>query len=296
MILNKRIFTATLSIVTIVAGLALLSGMPSLTLSAPSRDAAAAPSPSAGLTLVFADEFDGSSVDRTKWYVGGKPNSDGGQWGGAHFVGPNEPQFASVYHVGDGVLTITAHHDVAYQDPERWGRKWYSGHLSAGFRDGRTSVAQRQGYFEARMKFPDVPGAWPGFWLLNVASIDQTKQPITVEEDVVEAYGHDVNSYVFTQHAWRVPRGSPGDAQVQVRQLPNTSADFHTYGARITSTEIIVYFDGVEKGRVPLAAATGVDPFFPLLDLAISQDWPVTIPSSGTMTMQVDYVHVYAAP
>lgn len=289
-----RKFALMLPIATGLAVVANLPGSHLTTTPALSASTHAALGPTAGLALVFADEFDGTSLDRTKWFVGGKPNSDGGQWGGAHFVGPEEPQYARVYQVADGVLTLTAYHDDAYRDPEGWGRQWYSGHLSAGFRDGRTSVAVRRGYFEARMKFPSVPGAWSGFWLLNAASIDQTTLPVTVEEDIVEAYGHEPYAYVFTQHAWR--GAGNGDAQIQVTRLPDTSADFHTYGARITDTEIIVYFDGLEKGRVPLAAAAVVDPFFPLLDLAISQDWPVKIPPSGRITMQIDYVRVYAAP
>ncbi len=39
------------------------------------------------------------------------------------FVSKDEPQFDEVYRVQDGVLRIRAHHDLNYQDPEKWGWK-----------------------------------------------------------------------------------------------------------------------------------------------------------------------------
>jgi hypothetical protein len=284
----------------------------SATLAADQAVTTAPPRPSAaeGMRLIFRDDFEGP-LDPTRWYFGPKP--DGGQWGGAHFVSKDEPQFSAVYHVQDGVLRIRAHHDLTYQDPEKWGwkepgpknpmpadqawkpgRTWYSGQLALAFPDGHATAAVRKGYFEVRAKLPATPGAWSApLWLLNVPSIKQQKSSVEID---IEAYGAFPTHWNPSIHDWG-PGGHPHAYLTGDLTVGDITTDFHAYGIQITETEVIWYFDDKEVFRKPLyrAADPTLGKFFPIMDLAISYDWPVQIPPSGHIDLLIDRISVYSA-
>ena len=68
---------------------------------------------------------------------------------------------------------------------------------------------------------------------------------------------------------------------------------FHTYGARITTDWITVYFDGKELSRFPMSESFRT-PLYMLVSLAMN---PKEVEqASGTYNMVVDYVRAYAAP
>ncbi|CAM3180126.1 Endo-1,3-1,4-beta-glycanase ExsH [Methylobacterium mesophilicum] len=232
-----------------------------------------------------------------KWFIGPKP--DGGQYGGAHFVTKDEPQFSRIYTVANGVLSIRAYYDGAYKDPEGWGRQWYSGQISSCFPDDRVTGAVRTGYFVMRAKLPAVRGAWPAFWLGNVAGNRNPNGGLEV--DILEGYGRFPLGYVGTIHDW--PGQSGKDHLFQQKHFDNmlgganTQTDFHTYGLRITDTESIWYFDEKELVRFPLYRAndTNLGAFFAMIDLSVGGGWPVDQPKSGYMEMLVDYVRIYSA-
>lgn len=260
---------------------------------------AQAPAPAAGMKLVFSEDFDGTSLDTTKWFAGPKPEGDSGQWGGAYFVKAGDPRFKEVYHLEDGKLRIRAFHDPNFQDPNRWGRKWYSGQISSAFPGGRATGAARKGYFVARMKMPDNPGAWSAFWMLNTQSINKSLGKGAVEIDVVEAYGHDQSNYMATIHNWKEQK-KPDDAEKNTSGLlrgANLTNSYHDYAALVTDKEVIWYFDEIEIFRHSLYRAddTTMGQFFVLLDLAISQDWPVIIPASKQIDLFIDSVRIYSA-
>lgn len=260
---------------------------------------AATPAPAAGMKLVFSEDFDGTALDTTKWFAGPKPEGDSGQWGGAYFVKQDDPRFKSVYHVEDGKLRIRAFHDPNFQDPSRWGRKWYSGQISSAFPGGRVTGAARKGYFVARMKMPDNPGAWSAFWMLNTQSINKALGKGAVEIDVVEAYGHDRLNYMATIHDWKEQGKSDGAERNTSGRLrgANLTTGYHDYAALVTDKEVVWYFDDIEIFRHPLYRADDftMGKFFVLLDLAISQDWPVKIPENGQIDLFIDSVQIYSA-
>ncbi|TXN38579.1 glycoside hydrolase family 16 protein [Methylobacterium sp. WL7] len=249
------------------------------------------------MKLVFEDDFSGNTLDQLKWFIGPKP--DGGQYGGAHFVTKDEPQFSRIYTVANGVLSIRAYYDGAYKDPEGWGRQWYSGQISSCFPDDRVTGAVRKGYFVMRAKLPAVRGAWPAFWLGNVAGNRNPNGGLEV--DILEGYGRFPLGYVGTIHDW--PGQSGKDHLFQQKHFDNmlgganTQTDFHTYGLRITDTESIWYFDEKELVRFPLYRAndTNLGAFFAMIDLSVGGGWPVDQPKSGYMEMLVDYVRIYSA-
>lgn len=268
-----------------------------LSLAAPSM--AETPAPAAGMKLVFSDEFDGIALDTSKWFAGPKPEGDSGQWGGAYFVKQDDTRFKDVYHLEDGKLRIRAFFDPNFQDPNRWGRKWYSGQISSAFPRGRVIGAARKGYFVARMKMPGNPGAWSGFWMLNTQSINKTLGKGAVEIDIVEAYGHDRLNYMATIHNWKANAKSEGAGQNTSGKLRGVdlTAGYHDYAALVSDKEVVWYFDDIEIFRHSLYRADDftMGQFFVLLDLAISQDWPVEIPANNHIDLFIDSVKIYSA-
>lgn len=259
---------------------------------------AAVPSVAAGMKLVFEDDFPGTALDLKKWYPGPKP--DGGQWGGAFFVdNTRDPAFADAYHVEGGVLRLRARYDAAYRDPQGYGRKWRGAEISTAFPNGRVSGAARHGYFEARMKLPYGEGAWPAWWMLNVAGILKgPASPGDAEIDVLEAYGQWIKhgGYLITIHDFNGPANTQFHSDA-VTNSYDLGADFHDYGCLFTEKEVIMYFDGKELGRAPLPKAATIDKFYALLDMSIDNDPSrhVTIPASGVYDLLVQHVRIWSA-
>jgi hypothetical protein len=261
--------------------------------------------PVAGKTVVFEDHF--TILRRDVWYAGGKPtvDPDGGQYGRAYFApwgyGDHDP-----FSIVDGtILRIRAKWmGPTWTDPRGWGAndptfKWISGHLATARPDGSASFSRRKGYFEMRAKMPKGAGCWSSLWLEDQNCILHGAQDGAIELDVVEAYGHDGTAYMATEHRWAAP--SLGDTYVRYAKhiedlggVADYTTDFHLWGAEVTDTQVIYHFDRREVYRAPLERASFVTPFFAMVTLAISHDWPAPVPEQGYHDLLVDYVRVYA--
>ena len=99
--------------------------------------------------LQFQEEFNGSSLDGTKWRLGGHHAGIAG-------VGGNSPKNVSV---SGGLLRLKAQQGAMSFSGKSYS---YSGAEVTSFFQYR----QQYGYFEARMKAPPVNGLWPAFWLM----------------------------------------------------------------------------------------------------------------------------------
>ncbi len=245
-----------------------------------------------GYKLILDDEFNGDKIDKTKWQFGTQPN--GGQWGSDSYfvtVGTEEAaMFANVYIVKDGVLTIRANYKPDFVDPNGWNRKWYSGMIATAFSNGRPpSAIFRRGYVEIRQKFPAGKGVWPANWAVNMRSQYGGDPDGSIEVDGLEAYGVAMTIFHTTVHNW----GNKTYSAAMAKNLPDLTADFHTYGYLIDDKNVYAYFDGVLVNKVELLRQN-VDKFFWMFNLAIGGGWPVTVPESGHYDMQIDYIRIYS--
>jgi beta-glucanase (GH16 family) len=131
-------------------------------------DAAARAPAGDGWRLVWADEFDGAAIDRSKW------DFDVDCWGG----GNNERQCYTDKRgnaaVGDGRLVITALKEKATGPAFPLSQRGEAGKANArATRDftsarlvTRGKAAWTYGKIEVRAKLPQGQGTWPAIWML----------------------------------------------------------------------------------------------------------------------------------
>ena len=112
--------------------------------------------PTTGSQLVWSDEFNGSSLDTSKWSY----ETGGSGWGN------NELQYytdrTDNAYVSDGALHIKAKRE------SYGGKNYTSARLNT---NGKFTFTY--GYVEARLALPSNQGIWPAFWMLgaNIGSV-----------------------------------------------------------------------------------------------------------------------------
>jgi beta-glucanase (GH16 family) len=244
----------------------------------------AAPSPSASLVLVAADEFDGvagASPDPAFWSF---------ELGGGGF-GNKELEWNTRENAaldGQGHLVITARRE------DHEGRAYTSARL--------TTRARRElsyGRVEARMTLPRGQGLWPAFWLLG-ASVDQVGWPACGEVDVMESRGAQPDLVYGSLHG---PGYSAGDALSFGAPAGSGLADgMHVYAAEWDPDEIRWSLDGVVYGRARATRLRRDQPwvldgraFFVMLDLAVGGTYggPPDATTPFPQALVVDHVRLY---
>ncbi|MFT4146989.1 MAG: family 16 glycosylhydrolase [Mobilitalea sp.] len=136
----------------------------------------------AGYTLEWADEFNGSDLDLSKWsfQIGTKdPNGGPDYWGNQE-----QEYYTDENHVvKDGKLIITA------KQEDKEGMPYTSTRIRTKTDDGETLFATQYGRIEARMKLPTEEGLWPAFWMLPEDTTIYGTWAASGELDIMEARG-----------------------------------------------------------------------------------------------------------
>jgi beta-glucanase (GH16 family) len=108
----------------------------------------------------FDDEFDGTTIDQTKWNIYGPNYWDrASHWSKDNLI------------LGGGVVKLHFekkrgfHNDNPNETPQNLSGLNQSDY-ACGYLDTYGKWVQRYGYFEARVKLPRVPGLWPTFCLM----------------------------------------------------------------------------------------------------------------------------------
>ena len=175
----------------------------------------------AAFTPTFSDEFDGTSLDTSKW---------------VDHLWYASPDSTPNYDVSGGSLRIWPVAGTSYTRDYR--------HITT---DGL--YQQTYGYFEIEAKLPYGKGTWPAFWLYNHdAPVDRP------EIDIMEAYsgggpssGWSDSSLHPTAYGATIWTGAP-DAQggYKMVQTPDLHADYHRYAVKWEPNRQTFYFDGQE--------------------------------------------------
>ncbi|MGW7041970.1 glycoside hydrolase family 16 protein [Streptomyces avermitilis] len=277
---------------------------------------ASAPTPPAGWSQVFLDDFNGaagSGVSTANWqydtgtsYPGGAAN-----WG----TGEVETMTSSTDNVsldGNGNLRITPLRDSAGH--------WTSGRIETNRTDFQPPAGGKL-RVESRIQLPNVTGAaakgyWPAFWMLGAPYRGNYQNwPSVGELDIMENV-QGLNTEWATVHCGTNPGGPCNETSGIGGNTPcagtTCQAGFHTYAMewdRSTSPEEIrFYLDGVNFHTVKanqVDATTWANAtnhgYFVILNVAMGGGFPDAFgggPDSGTEPghpLVVDYVQVLQA-
>lgn len=225
------------------------------------------PTPEApeGWRLVWHDEFDGDTVDDTRWRV-----ED------AALVKNNELQYYAPdeVYLEDGCLVLRSRQ-----------RAMGNREFTSGLIESRGRFAQAFGRIEIRAKLPRTQGMWPAHWMLPE---DRSWPP---EIDIMESVGSQPELISMSLHTGAWP---DLDSQTMDHLGPDYSADFHVFALEWDPDELRWYIDGTlafsTRENVPQK------PFFIILNTAIGGNMPGD-PDETTEWPQhhrIDYVRVYA--
>jgi beta-glucanase (GH16 family) len=240
-------------------------------------------------TLVWSDDFSGSSLDLTKW----QPQIGDGCAEGICGWGNGELQFYKAENavVSGGMLQIIAKR-------ERVQSKAYT---SARIRT-RNLADFTYGRMEARIKLPGGDGLWPAFWMLSTDE-PYGGWPQSGEIDIMEFVSAKPDHVFGTIHYGPLyPNNQFQGKDFYLYDGTNFTDDFHEYAIEWSPNEIRWYVDNILYSvKTPADIAPFNWPFDHnfhfILNTAVGGTLGGTVDNSiFPATMFVDYVRVYNGP
>ena len=233
-----------------------------------------------GMTLVWSDEFEGSTINSSNWtYDLGASGWGNNEWQN-YTSSPNNSS------VADGFLTITARQE---------GGSYTSARMKSvdlqEFQFGRIDI---------RAKMPEGQGIWPALWMLG-ANFPEGGWPQCGEIDIMELVGHQPSTVHGTAHWGSNP--SVHQYQGNAITLPGGekfSEAFHLFSIQWQQNSITWYMDDQPYYSINSSQMNGQPypfnaPFFFIMNIAVGGNWP-GYPDASTQfpqTMMVDYVRVF---
>ena len=200
--------------------------------------------------LVWSDEFDGDTLDTTKWdyrlCMMGKRHQ---AWTDKGVKVENSCAVFSIFEENGEIVSSQLQTGYNFMDepikPTKFGNsflQWPIGKLK------ENKYTHKYGYYECRCRLQKQKGWWSAFWLQspNIGSTLDPKMSGS-EVDIMESfYPGDVHPHnVFTGgYGQDMQCITVGGGEVEVND------EFHTFGLLWTENEYIFYVDGVEDGRV----------------------------------------------
>lgn len=248
----------------------------------PSGSGSAVP---AGYRLIFSEEFNGSSIDSSKWNTRYR-------WGPNWVINneqqyyvdtQNDPNFGySPFELSGGKLSIKATRTPSHLWGSANSQPWLSGALTS-----YGKFKMRYGYIEMRAKMPKGQGLWPAFWLLN--NSDYGREP---EIDIVELLGRDPFTVYQTYHYYI--NGSLRSTKSHPVRTADFTSGYHTYAVKWEPGRIIWYVDGQETHRLEDGNVSWEEMYIKL-NLAIGGSWGGNADGSTPSPSRfvIDYIRAY---
>lgn len=255
-------------------------------------------------TLSWSDEFNGNSIDPTKWtYDIGNWIVDGSGNGVTSGWGNNEKEYytdsSENAYVKAGKLVIEAKKE---QTTDAFGTYDYT---SAKLKT-KGLFSQTYGRYEIRAKLPIGKGLWPAIWMLPENDV-YGGWAASGEIDIMEGWGSKPDTVGGTLHYGGLWPGNKYTGKSYVFPSTTTVNVFHEYALEWEPGKIRWYVDGMlyqtqnnwytkdsngEKFSYP---APFDQDFFMILNLAVGGNFDGD-PTADTVfpsKMEVDYVRVY---
>ncbi|WP_128893291.1 family 16 glycosylhydrolase [Erythrobacter sp. HKB08] len=292
------------SLVVAVAAVLSLQGCGGENTAPPAASTTTAPATSAERQLLFSDEFNSGSLDRSKWNVIGMDFWVNNEQQ-AYLDSPDTIQFASSAQGADGgVLILRPVYRPGVDTRADRNADFISGRINS-----KGNFDFTHGRAEARIRMPDARGAWPAFWLLG-----NGQWPDTGEIDIMEYVGEKD----WTAMAVHGPGYSGETPIVGRRYFPEgqDATGWHTYAVEWTDQKMSFEVDGDTFYEVTRAEIEQYGPWrfdtpkFLILNFALGGAYPYKVnkieepyngmPQStvdaikrGELVMEIDWVRVY---
>ncbi|MBR3438937.1 MAG: glycoside hydrolase family 16 protein [Clostridia bacterium] len=245
------------------------------------------------LELAWSDEFDGDSLDASKWK--------------GHYCGADEASVrrGSYWHTGTAVVEDGCLHIKTVYYPDGFNGNGKPGWYTCGI-DTNGLFEQKYGYFETRCILPEGAGLWSAFWMLtdSMPNVDGSGKD-GAEIDIFESpyYGERLSRRVSSNIHIDGYGEDHKSANVCKPLIPfnNPYKEFNTYGIAWNEDGYIFYINGIETGRSSFGGASQV-PEYLILSVEIGgenavpgESWagPALSPDSAPTDFVVDYVRAY---
>jgi len=244
-----------------------------------------------GWELVFEDNFDGTSLDKSKW----NPTYN---WGHTH----NHRAYCAEENVivKDGKLMLKGeakkHPDAGDKKAKFNGKEIPVDYTSAAI-DTKGHFEVKYGYIEGRFKAPKHKGTWPAFWTLQ----DGWPPEIDILEIPSSRKQHHYYLH-YTDPSWYNSHGSAWDHEASFGghkdDDTDRSADFHNYAVEWDETTLSFYFD--DKKFASYSRPTEIkqlDAQYIIVNLAIG-GWAgddIEVTADNPAYFEADWVRVWKA-
>ncbi len=274
------------------------------------------PPPAAGeWTLVWSDEFEGDSIDMTKW------SHEVNCWGGGNDELQCYTDRPENSYVEDGRLHLVVREETFSGPAVNDDHPSYDPDSTAATRNYTSARLRtvgkgdwKYGRIEVNARMPEGQGMWPAIWMLPTDWV-HGGWPMSGEIDIFEAVnpngtgGNEIYGTLHYGRAW------PNNVHSGTGFTPNANIweEFHTYAIEWEEGEIRWYVDdthyatqtddgwftfywgGQEVGYILGEGAAPFDEAFHLLlNVAVGGHWPgFNIEADLPQMMVVDYVRVY---
>ena len=234
----------------------------------PSSDSLPSPISRTNYQLVWSDEFNGTSVDASKWNkVGPWGHSVASGWANFNYLTSN-------VSVANGLATITV---------QKSGSNWTGGILSTD-----TTKTFQYGFFEVSAKLPAGQGFWPAIWLCHTNAAWAATRTLG-ELDIMEFLGGDVT------HVYQSMHESTGALEQVAPTSTNWTSGYHLFQMLWEPGQVTFYIDNVETAS--FTTNVPAEPMYLMLNFDVGgpNNWGGAPNSSTptTATFNVDYVRVY---
>lgn len=219
-----------------------------------------------GWDSVWVDEFNGSSIDYSRWEVADR-----------EFSPNNELQFyrPEQVSVSGGQLHITAVDQPLASKPYRSGLV-------------RTWQEHRFGRWEVRADLPWGQGMWPAIWLLP-RDLGTAPWPTGGEIDIMENIGSDTRFVKGSYHYNWTP-GTPITSNADYITGEDFAAGMHSYAVEWEPNQLRFYVDDNLYHTVDNPIQPQEQPMSLIINLAVGGDWPGNPdPNVFPQTFDIDY-------
>lgn len=248
--------------------------------------------------LVFSDDFDGDTLDTTKWN-----KIDYVSWSVSDWRQYQSRDDELVTMNGDGTVSLWCKYgDYTSQADQTGANDTYA---CGGIFTNQTFTFQ-YGYVEVRAKFESTYGAWPAIWMMPT---DGSNWPKNGEIDLMEHLNYQGTIYQTLHYLTNTGTGDVASAVKTTWTDTEAKNQWHTYGVEWTEDYIAFTLDGKVTMTFTKDSYTywpfdnEDNPFYLLLDMQFGGNWVegelpngISLDPNPNVAMTIDYVHVYSLP